>query len=583
MSSCNKGLGLRAFRGIAWLAVAAVGWSVAAARAAEEKPAGIPLKRVVLFNAGVGFFEHSGQVQDNAQVEMRFNVRDINDLLKSMVVQDFDDGQVSTVGYGSKDPITKTLKTFAVDLTANPTLAQLLGQVRGEKVEIEAPAKIAGVILGVETRKKKVGENEFIDIEILNLVTDEGLRSVPLETVSKIKLVNPSLDGELRKALLLLASAHSTDKKAVTLNFVGSGKRRVQVGYIQETPVWKTTYRLVLADEKPTLLQGWAIVENTSEQDWSNVDLTLVSGRPVSFTMDLYEPLYVPRPEVQLELYASLRPQTYGQDLARREMEFAARQPPAADGLAMRKAAEGKGENQARARQMDRAAAAAAPAAFGGEQAEKAKADASWEMRRGVKSVAQAGDVGEMFQYKIATPVSLPRQQSAMLPIVNDEVKGEKVSIYNANVHAKHPLYGLRFTNTTKDKLHLMQGPITVFDDGVYAGDAKIEDIPPGSQRLISYAMDLDTEVAPQSKGKPDELLSVKIFKGTAQISRKYHRSQEYTIKNSGRRPKNVLIESPIDTQWKLLTPKEPAEKTRDLYRFAAAAKPGEPAKLLVE
>ena len=153
---------------------------------------------------------------------------------------------------------------------------------------------------------------------MLNLLTDDGLRSVPMDTVSRLKLVNEKLDGELKKALALLASGHATDKKAVEISFLGKGERRVRVGYIQETPIWKTTYRLVLSDEKP-LIQGWAIVENTSEEDWKDVKLSLVSGRPISFTMDLYQPLYVPRPQEELELYASLRPQVYGQDLAKKD------------------------------------------------------------------------------------------------------------------------------------------------------------------------------------------------------------------------------------------------------------------------
>ena len=235
------------------------------ARADEPKGANLPLKRVVLFSSGVGFFENSGKVENDAKVEMKFKIDQINDLLKSMVVQDLDGGQVSTVNYGSKDPITKTLKSFAVDLTANPPMAQLLGQVRGEKVELEAPSKISGVILGVETHKKQVGEKEFIDIDVLNLLTDEGLRSVPMDTVSRLKLVNDKLNGELKKALALLASGHDSDKKAVEISFLGKGERRVRVGYIQETPIWKTTYRLVLSEEKP-LIQGWAIVENTSEE-----------------------------------------------------------------------------------------------------------------------------------------------------------------------------------------------------------------------------------------------------------------------------------------------------------------------------
>ena len=167
---------------LAWRSIALL--LAVTAWAEEPKGANLPLKRVVLFSSGVGFFENSGKVEDDAKVEMKFKVDQINDLLKSMVVQDLDGGQVSTVNYGSKDPITKTLKSFAIDLTANPTMAQLLEQVRGEKVEVEAPNKITGVILGVETHKKQVGENQFIEIDVLNLLTDEGLRSVPMDTVS---------------------------------------------------------------------------------------------------------------------------------------------------------------------------------------------------------------------------------------------------------------------------------------------------------------------------------------------------------------------------------------------------------------
>jgi hypothetical protein len=555
-------------------------------RADEPKGVNLPLKRVVLFSSGVGFFENSGKVDGDAKVEMKFKVDQINDLLKSMVVQDLDGGQVSTVNYGSKDPITKTLKSFAVDLTENPTMAELLDQIRGEKVELEAPNKVSGVILGVETHKKQIGEDQFIDIDVLNLLTDDGLRSVPMDTVSRMKLVNEKLDGELKKALALLASGHDSDKKAVEISFLGKGERRVRVGYIQETPIWKTTYRLVLSNEKP-FIQGWAIVENTSEEDWKDVTLSLVSGRPISFTMDLYQPLYVPRPQEELELYASLRPQVYGQDMEKQDKEFLAQQPneSAAPQKALASLARRKASGGGRV--------TGGHAGFGGiaagerielkseEVVAAAKEAQLYFEPQSVQSVAKAGDVGNFFQYSIDTPVTLPRQQSAMLPIVTGEVKAEKVSIYNQAVQAKHPLAGLKFTNTTG--LYLMQGPITVFDGGAYAGDAKIEDLPPGTERLISYALDLDTEVAPESKGHPEELLSVKLSKGTMIASRKYIRGTEYTVKNSSKAAKKVLVEYPLDPQWKLTTPAKADEKTRNLYRFVVEAKPGEPAKLLVE
>jgi len=196
------------------------------------------------------------------------------------------------------------------------------------------------------------------------------------------------------------------------------------------------------------------------------------------------------------------------------------------------------------------------------------------------RSVATAGEVGELFQYKIETPVTLPRQKSAMLPVVNAKVKGKKVSIYNPSVHAKHPLAGLRLTNATE--LHLMQGPITVFDGGVYAGDARIEDLPPGAERLVSYALDLDTEVASRPLTENANITTARVYKGTMIITHKSVRSREYTVKNSGNKPKTVLIEQPVDHGWTLTAPEKPTEVTRNCYRFAVEAAPGKPAKLVV-
>jgi prefoldin subunit 5 len=536
------------------------------AQAASQEPQKLPLTRVVLFSSGVGFFQHTGEVTDNARVEFRFKASDINDLLKSMVVQDLDGGKVSAVSYGTKDPVTKTLKTFAVDLTENPTLADLLNQIRGERVEIEAPKRAAGVIVGVEKRRRELGKDQTIESDVLTLLTDfEGLRSVPLETASRIKLLNPQLDAEFRKALALLATGHDNEKKTVTLEFLGQGKRRVQVAYIAETPVWKTSYRLVLTDDKPPYLQGWAIVENTTDDDWTNVDLALVSGRPISFTMDLYQSLYVPRPEEKLELFSSLRPQVYQQDLGRRFAVAAAAAKPADE------------------RAIVAEAAPAAPAraykrSYGGGGM---YIRPDLDIQRGVQAAARGGEVGELFQYQIATPVTLARQQSAMLPIVGESLKAEKVSVYNRQVQEKHPLAGLKLTNSTK--LHLMQGPITVFDGNAYAGDAMIRDLAPGAERLISYAIDLETEVAVEAKSRPEQLVSVTLARGTMTVTRKLTRTQEYTVRNAGRRAKQLLVEQPAEADWNLVRPAKPAEKTRDQYRFALEAKPAATTALVVE
>ncbi|HEX4128465.1 MAG TPA: hypothetical protein VHZ24_00375 [Pirellulales bacterium] len=546
-----------------WLLVGVASYSLLAAEFARADDP-LPLSTIVLYNSGVGFFEHAAQIEGDKQIELKFDVDDVNDLLKSMVLRDQDGGTISRVTYGSRDPITTTLKTFAIDLTGNPTLADLLGQVRGERVSIAAVGgdPISGIILGVEKRKERAGD-ETIDADYLNLLTDAGLRSFGLASVASVTLLNDALDRELREALAVLALGHSTDKKTVTLNFAGQGKRRVRVGYVQGSPIWKTSYRLVVGPEGKAMLQGWAIVENTTEGDWKNVSLTLVSGRPISFVMNLYQPLYVNRPVVEPELFASLRPQVYGQDF---EKQQGTREQLMLPGV--------------------RAATAAAPPATpsfrgGGQQRRLDAAEPQFQNMAGVATAASASDLGELFQYVIDKPVVLPRQQSALLSIVQENVKAEKLSIYNPAVQPTHPLNGLRLHNTTA--LHLMQGPITVFDSGAYAGDAQIEDMSPGSERLLSYAIDLDVEVVQDRKLAPEELVSVRIAKGALTASRKQRQTQRYTVKNSGRDDKRVLIEQPYASGWKLLAPQKPDEKTRDRYRFAVQATPHKPVELVVE
>ncbi len=273
----------------------------------------VPVTKVVLFSSGVGYFEHSGSVRGNSATELRFKTSQINDILKSIVLQDQDGGRVGVITYPSQDPLAKTLKSFQVDITQNPSLAQLLNQLRGARVTIQSPAeRLSGIILGVESRAKGGEKDASFDVPVLNLLTGATIRAVELPSITNLTLDDPQLQEELTRALGALVQARDQDQKPVTINFTGIGERRVRIGYVVETPVWKTSYRLLLDDRaKLGKLQGWAIVENQTESDWNHVSLSLVSGRPISFVMDLYQPLYATRPVVVPEMYAGLRPQLY--------------------------------------------------------------------------------------------------------------------------------------------------------------------------------------------------------------------------------------------------------------------------------
>ncbi|WP_425617649.1 hypothetical protein NA78x_001330 [Anatilimnocola sp. NA78] len=580
-----------------WLIAALMLLPLLALRAsAQEAPAKLPpqplpLKRVVLFSSSVGFFEHEGQIEGNKQIEFSFKTDDINDLLKSMVVQDRQGGIVTGINYGSPEPLTRTLRTFTIDLTDNPTLAEIFQQLRGQEVLLETPTPVTGLVVGVEVRNVPLAGDKVAQVEVLNLRTSEGLRSIRLDTISRTNFVSPKIDKEFQQALTLLAGVHANDQRRVKLDFQGKGKRDVAVGYIQEAPVWKTSYRLVLSDDEAPFLQGWAIVENTSTQDWKDVQLTLVSGRPISFVMDLSQPLFMTRPFVVPEMHASLSPRVYDQDLGAKEDEFRA-----AGGRKQSGSFGGGGFGGGGMGGGAGFGGGLGGGTFGGEPPGSktrpfatsvvpvvdpfSERDADKiDLSQGVESAAKGQDIGELFRYSIKTPVTLPQNESSMLPIVNAPVKGEKLAIYNPAVHRKHPLSGVRLTNTTD--LHLLQGPVTLFDGGEYAGDARIEDLAPGSTRIISYALDLETEVVAEDRSEKRQVIALQIRKGGLYAKQKVTRTSTYLVKNSGNKAKQLLIERGVDPAWNLVSPVA-EEKTRSLHRFRVTAEPGKTARLIV-
>ena len=525
--------------------------------------ADLPISRVVLFSSGVGYFERVGDVTGTQEVSLSFTTQQINDLLKSLIVQDFDGGKIAPVVYAPQEPALRALKSFAVDLSAEKSLAEMLTALRGARVEVDADGTLRGQVLGVETQQKS-GEKAPVEFEVLNLVTEAGIKQVPIWHIKAIRLLDPKLSDDLAKALGVLAASHDSGKRPLTLTFVGEGKRRVRVGYLLETPVWKTSYRLV-NDEKGMLLQGWAIVENTTDDDWHAVRLALVSGRPISFIQDLYQPLYVQRPTVAPSVIGSPPPQTYegNMDKAGEEQARPEAQAPAPPRGAMGKAARKPTE-------LRMLTDTVAGTAFQSDRYATTSAQA----------MASGDKVGELFQYAIDQPVSIARQRSAMIPILSQNITGEKVSVYNQRVNAKFPLNGLKLKNSTA--LHLMGGPVTVFDGGIYGGDALINDIAPGDERLLTYAVDIGVEVDPKAGDGTQELTSLKIVRGTLIATRKQRSEMNYTAKNVTAEKRTLLIEYPIVQGWELKAPAKADETTRDVYRFKVAIAPKTTGKLQV-
>ncbi len=274
----------------------------------------LPVRSVVLFKNGVGYFEHAGSVHGNQSVAISLTSGQLNDVLKSLTVLDSGGGHITSVAYGTSQPVSRELGDLGLAIGPSSPLAEVLSAVRGARVEVRSGAVIvSGNLLSVD-HKTRISGGAAQDVNYVSILSPAGeLKTVELSPASSVRFLDPTLTEKLHRYLSLISSERDSDVRTMVISDQGVGDRNLSVGFISEVPVWKSTYRLILDSQsaKEPLLQGWAIVDNVNGEDWNNVQLSLVAGAPQSFVQNLSQPYYVERPTVPLPSTVSTRPQTY--------------------------------------------------------------------------------------------------------------------------------------------------------------------------------------------------------------------------------------------------------------------------------
>jgi len=539
-------------------------WS---ALAESVQAADIPVVKVALYSSGVGYFEHTGSVSGNVTAALPFNLSAVNDVLKSLVITDPGSNSPSVM-YPSSDTLAKTLKSLKIDLSNKPGMAEILDGLRGAELQVNVPALVSGRIIGVETRvvsgSNPDGTGSLPVMEAyLSLLTKDGIRVFALKEISSFGFTDKKISEDLSRALDLLLSSRDAETRVLEVNLPGKGPRTVSLGYVIPAPVWKASYRLDLASEKP-FLQGWAIVDNAGDMDWKNVELSLVTGRPISFIQNLYPPLNLARPVVPLSIAGIAEAQTYesGYGLA-----------------AMNDSEETSSEAAAAEYSMDEYAPAPARAKSSRPRSEAKKET----LVAGNVETTTARSAGEQFEFTVRKPVTLPRQQSAMIPLVEASVKVVKASVFSGDKAqgggSIHPMLCAELTNTTGMKLPA--GPITVFDDGAYAGDSLVEFFPENDKRFIAYGEDLSV-TGTLSASNAQETTSVSVSRGVMTINRKYTETREYSLRNASAKERRIIIEHPFVYGASLVQPAKYDERTDRLYRFSLNLAAGAETKFAV-
>ena len=644
-----------------------------AAAPASASAARLPVRRVVLYKNGVGYFEHLGRVRGSGSLSIDFNSGQLNDVLKSLTVLDLGGGRITGVDYNSEEPLARRLGGLRLPLGEQTTLVQFLSALRGARLEVRTGSgTITGRLLSVEHKTRATKDGQVIQYDEISLVSDAGeVRSAELGPATSVRIVERDLNAEVGRYMGLVASTRLQDVRRMTISTSGAGDRQIYVSYISEVPLWKTTYRVVLpskAAAKP-LLQGWAIVDNTVGEDWNGVELSLVAGAPQSFIQQLSQPYYGRRPVVPLPESVQLTPQTHsatlipghgklsgkvtdssgaavsgatvraydesnnvvatastdeegqysfqslpagnyrieveqtgfkkyvadnisisGGEESRHEAELAigtslqsiqlsaeAVMPPPPPPAPMTKAKRGIGGG----------VGAGSAGGFAGDSiraryaASAPDAATIASARAAEQAAAQARELGDLFEYKLKQPVTIRKNQSALVPILQSEIGAEKVSLWNEGSGTPRPLRALWITNSSG--LTLDGGSFSVLEDETFSGEGLLDAIKPGEKRLLSYAADLGVRIEGRSENQSQPVTRVQITHGVLVQHSELREKKIYTVRNEDTTARTVVIEHPRRTDYKLVPGLEPAETVAGFYRYRLVVEPKKTAELAVE
>ena len=447
-----------------------------------------------------------------------------------------------------------------------------------------AGAPLSGRLVNVEYRKEtdKSGATSE-DHYFLIVETDAGaLRTAEITDAVSVRMIDPSLQKQFASYLEIIGSAQDQQLRHLTLEDRGQGERQLQVSYISEVPVWKSTYRIVFPRDPNgnATVQGWAVVDNTVGVDWNNVQLSLVAGAPQSFIQPLSQPLYTQRPTIPIATAAQNAPITHEsaeEFLEQRSRNLQLNQfhgggvvpsaPVNSGPMAM--AFDGTTPGQ-----LPRNGANVMTARTGGGMGSGYGSNAGGGVYR-ASDVMQAGDVStnafdDFFEYALTQPVTIHKNESAMVPILQQELPASHVTLWSDS-HPT-PLRAIWLENTSK--LTLDSGSFSIFESGEFAGEGLLDPIHPGEKRLLSYAVDQAVKVRRGDFSQTRTLHHVAVHEGVLVETTSSVTDTTYTVTNAADETRAVIVEHARQPRSELDSDTKPTETTATTYRFRMAVEP---------
>lgn len=500
----------------------------------------LPIKQIVLYKHGIGFFEREGVIAGGEEARLDFKTADMNDVLKSLTVTDSSGGRIAGIRYDSNETLDQRLGRYPFRIGNQERLSAFLDSIKGAHIELKSAERTtSGAILGARAMEASGDGGQRIVREQVTLLLDSGeVANYDLANIGSLRLLDPHLEEQLKQYLQTLAQSASREKRGIYIDSARGSSRQLRISYISPTAIWKSSYRLTLGAPNSTL-EGWAIVDNTTDEDWSDVKLSVVSGRPISFISLLDTPRYGRRQVAELPEDRAAGPVVYSGSVD--SVSQNGRGPAAVAGLLPN-----------------------AVNRLDGSHLGTGSFAQSVEVQASSVEGATGATLGELFEYNFANPITIRKNQSAMLPFLQDKVAARKLLIYTER-DGEHPVNAAEVVNTTSKTLD--GGPITVYDSGAYAGEALFETLKAGDRRLIGYAVDYGTRITTAFDSSQQNIREIHVKDGSLRLRYAERQIRNYTIRNVDTKAKALIIQQEGIGQYSVLAPK-PAERTATAYRF---------------
>ncbi len=492
------------------------------------------MNQICLYSNGLGVFQREYALESGQPLRIAIPVptNTLDEAITSIGVF----GDVTLTEPPSFVPINTVPR--GIELDPIDVIKDIARKMRGALATIQTDTKsVRGLLAGLQEYDESDGNTTRSRFRIALFEEDGTLRSVADNEIQSLKFADTAVQAEIEKALRRAFERVKPDSSYINLTVTPNAPEinEVIVQYVlANMGAWKIGYRL-RSNAGKWELEGQAVVDNSTDDAWDNVLVSVVTGQPISFATDIAEIRLVRRNKENI---------VSEEALGAYEMEYDLSEEPA----------------QTRMLSASAPMSGDADVFRGWQSPEQGHPVAS--MKRAIQETAEVKETTEIVSYTARRPVSIAANQSAVIPMFETALEhAKKLLVYNQNQHPTRPYRAVELVNEAGHGLG--KGVVTLYEDGDYIGKAILKETAAGDKQILPYALEARVLIDTTHDNRSYHTARIKISRSVAVTETVQKRDKRYVVHNPHAEPFTIEIEHTLQlgktVDAKLSTDETPA------------------------